>query len=291
MEGKHKSNKKNHNNGSSPSEQKSDKKKNSAKRRNRKKKRTAAIGGNNTIDCDSKVALLQLQNATASTLTCEINCEVNNNDSDVSVTAVSHQQDFKELKKNNSAITSNGSHERIHSDEALKGNSIVPPQSTVTGTVSESIVANLRAIHINDQNSSKKLKKSSSSGSLVSKKIFKSVSKSKSTTSATPSSGKSKQSKISTSQIVYNESLRWEEQTNDPTEEENRLKVYKMNRRKRYLAERQRLGLDCSVYNSGSSSYSGSSSDSLPTDSIVPTFAMNPIHTHRTDMDIRVNCA
>lgn len=48
-----------------------------------------------------------------------------------------------------------------------------------------------------------------------------------------------------TQEVVYNESLRWEGVLNDPAAEEERIREYKINRRKRYLLAAQK-----SVHNS-----------------------------------------
>ncbi|XP_078680789.1 uncharacterized protein LOC144915874 isoform X2 [Branchiostoma floridae x Branchiostoma belcheri] len=50
-----------------------------------------------------------------------------------------------------------------------------------------------------------------------------------------------------------NESLRWEDPCEDTEDEEERLRIYKMNRRKRYLAAAQKMGLEYgnSVYKDG----------------------------------------
>ena len=44
--------------------------------------------------------------------------------------------------------------------------------------------------------------------------------------------------------VAESESLRWDLLQEDPAEEQERLRVYKINRRKRYLAERHAKGLE-----------------------------------------------
>ena len=93
------------------------------------------------------------------------------------------------------------------------------------------------------------------------------------------------------SPIPFNESLRWEYQVPDEEEEAERLRLYKMNRRKRYLAAQNELSAG-----SGSLSSASSSSLSPPNSSIqgrhgtsLPELMTSHLVTPRSLTDIHLD--
>ena len=82
----------------------------------------------------------------------------------------------------------------------------------------------------------------------------------------------------------YNESLRWEYVLEDPADEEERIRIYKINRRKRYNEAQTKI-LPELIYSSGSSSHSsmsltpppsGESKDSVLPELVEPSLTGSP---------------